>query len=120
MWIPPYNQRQYVPNYHVLETIARYDSPALKGVTGMRPYDSQRSDFCIKNKVIDAFDRLFRELRVRYIILSYNNEGLVPSDVLAELMQKYAGGLNCMNMITAGIKIKYQTIQKDSKSRFTL
>ncbi len=86
---PPYNQRQYVPNYHVLETIARYDSPALKGVTGMRPYDSQRSDFCIKNKVIDAFDRLFRELRVRYIILSYNNEGLVPSDVLAELMQKY-------------------------------
>ena len=51
---PPYNQRQYVPNYHVLETIARYDSPALKGVTGMRPYDSQRSDFCIKNKVNDA------------------------------------------------------------------
>ena len=23
---PPYNQRQYAPNYHLLETIAKYDS----------------------------------------------------------------------------------------------
>ena len=35
---PPYNSRQYLPNYHVLETIARYDSPAIRGVTGMRDY----------------------------------------------------------------------------------
>ena len=30
---PPYNERQYVPNYHVLETVARYDSPAITGET---------------------------------------------------------------------------------------
>ena len=24
---PPYNQRQYATNYHILETIARYDNP---------------------------------------------------------------------------------------------
>ena len=23
---PPYNQRQYAPNYHLLETIAKYDN----------------------------------------------------------------------------------------------
>ncbi len=33
---PPYNSRQYAPNYHVLETISRYDSPKLSGITGMR------------------------------------------------------------------------------------
>ena len=31
---PPYNSREYLPNYHVLETIARYDYPLIKGVTG--------------------------------------------------------------------------------------
>ncbi|MDR2375914.1 MAG: DNA adenine methylase, partial [Treponema sp.] len=32
---PPYNTRQYLPNYHVLETIARYDAPEISGVTGL-------------------------------------------------------------------------------------
>jgi adenine-specific DNA-methyltransferase len=27
---PPYNHRQYSGNYHILETIARYDSPIIK------------------------------------------------------------------------------------------
>lgn len=31
---PPYNARQYCSNYHVLETIARYDNPPLSGKTG--------------------------------------------------------------------------------------
>lgn len=30
---PPYNSRQYCSNYHVLETIARYDNPVLSGKT---------------------------------------------------------------------------------------
>lgn len=28
---PPYNSRQYLPNYHLLETIARYDEPKING-----------------------------------------------------------------------------------------
>lgn len=35
---PPYNARQYGANYHVLNTIAKYDNPDIKGVTGMRDY----------------------------------------------------------------------------------
>jgi len=45
---PPYNQRQYAPNYHLLETIARYDSPEIKGVTGMRCYSEQNLNFATK------------------------------------------------------------------------
>ena len=54
---PPYNSREYLPNYHVLETIARYDYPEIYGVTGMRNYDNQKSVFCKKNMVycIDKF-----------------------------------------------------------------
>jgi len=43
---PPYNERQYAPNYHLLETIARYDNPEIKGKTGMRNYENQKSTFC--------------------------------------------------------------------------
>ena len=39
---PPYNQRQYAPNYHLLETIAKYDNPTIKGVGGLRNYQNQK------------------------------------------------------------------------------
>lgn len=42
---PPYNARQYCTNYHVLETIARYDNPVLIGKTGLRDYQDQKSRF---------------------------------------------------------------------------
>src|SRR3989339_56590 len=28
---PPYNQRQYATNYHLLETVAKYDNPKIHG-----------------------------------------------------------------------------------------
>lgn len=84
---PPYNQRQYSPNYHVLETIARYDLPALHGVTGMRDYE--RSDFCIKGKVKDAFQTLFENLQSKYAIVSYNNEGLLSTDELTNILSRF-------------------------------
>ena len=45
---PPYNSREYLPNYHVMETIARYDAPVINGVTGIREYSEQKSPFCKK------------------------------------------------------------------------
>ena len=44
---PPYNARQYCSNYHMLETIAKYDNPEIKGKTGLRVYTDQKSVFCI-------------------------------------------------------------------------
>ena len=87
---PPYNSRQYLPNYHVLETIARYDDPAIHGVTGMRDYETQKSDFCMSRKVEGAFDRLIQEAQTRYVLISYNNEGLLPTEKLTEICEKYA------------------------------
>lgn len=86
---PPYNSREYLPNYHVLETIARYDSPTVSGVTGMRPYEEQKSEFCRKNTVYGAFKQLIRDCGSRYLLISYNNEGLLPTEELAALCQKY-------------------------------
>ena len=87
---PPYNSREYLPNYHILETIARYDYPSIKGVTGLRNYDKQKSPFCRKNKVQDAFEKLILESQAKYIVISYNNEGLISTENLSEICQSYA------------------------------
>jgi adenine-specific DNA-methyltransferase len=83
---PPYNHRQYAPNYHMLETISRYDSPKLRGKTGLREYANQKSNYCIKGKVKDSFKELILKADSRYIFLSYNNEGLLTFEEIKEIM----------------------------------
>lgn len=87
---PPYNSREYLPNYHVLETIARYDYPRIHGKTGMRSYDNQKSAFCKKNTVASAFETLIRDCRSRYLLISYNNEALLSTEELSDICGKYA------------------------------
>lgn len=86
---PPYNARQYSANYHVLETISRYDDPVLNGVTGLRDYSDQKSLFCSKRTVADAFEDLIANADFQYIFLSYNDEGLMSLDTIKKIMEKY-------------------------------
>ena len=53
---PPYNGRQYLPNYHMLETIAKYDAPSIHGVSGMRDYESKKSSFCNAKTALQGID----------------------------------------------------------------
>lgn len=86
---PPYNARQYCTNYHVLETIAKYDNPELKGKTGLRNYDSQKSKYCSRKTLVSEFDDLIRKAKFKYIFLSYNNEGLMSVETIRNIMSKY-------------------------------
>ena len=86
---PPYNARQYCSNYHVLETIARYDNLELSGVTGLRDSSSQKSKFCSKRTVVETFEDLIKNAQFKYIFLSYNNEGLMSLDTIKEIMSSH-------------------------------
>jgi len=81
---PPYNHRQYGANYHVLETIAAYDRPAVSGVSGLRPY--YRSDYCRRDAVAEAFRGLISAARAKHILVSYNDEGVLPIRDLREIL----------------------------------
>ena len=85
---PPYNQRQYAPNYHLLETIAKYDNPEIKGVSGMRNYDNQKSDFCNRDKALFELERIVLSRNYKYLILSYNNEGIMPQSEIIKILKK--------------------------------
>lgn len=91
---PPYNARQYCTNYHVLETVARYDDPELKGKTGLRNYDVQKSKYCSKKTLCSEFESLIANANFKYIFLSYNNEGLMRVDTIKDIMSKY-GTYSC-------------------------
>lgn len=86
---PPYNTRKYDTNYHILETIALYDNPKIKGKTGVREETKKRSKYCIKKEAESTFEDLIKNSNFKYIFLSYNDEGIIPINRIKEIMSKY-------------------------------
>ena len=91
---PPYNARQYSKNYFPLNIIAKtpeilLTEMPLKGKTGI-PADCFISPFCKKGGVVEkAFDLLFRELKTKWIFLSYNSESIVSKEKMLDIMKNY-------------------------------
>lgn len=88
---PPYTTTQYANMYHVLETIARYDSPEVFGKTGRRK-NRTLSGYSNAHKAIAEFGDLFRQLDYEHVLVSYSNQSIVPLDQLTELASKFAVG----------------------------
>lgn len=68
---PPYNSRQYSRFYHVMETITKWEKPELVG-TAMKPPEENMSNYC-RNSAPIVFEELIDNLKVRYIVVTYNN-----------------------------------------------
>jgi adenine-specific DNA-methyltransferase len=96
---PPYNQHQYGSNYHLLNTIARWDKPPqpltvdgtgrLLDKGGIRKdWNITKSEFCYKNTAVSAFRGLVDRIDARYIVLSYNTEGIMPYGEILDLLEK--------------------------------
>jgi adenine-specific DNA-methyltransferase len=84
---PPYNARQYGANYHLLNTIAKYDTFVPKGKTGLRDY--YKSDWCRTGEVLKSFGELIEKAQFPYIFLSYNNEGLMSQKEVQTVMERF-------------------------------
>ncbi|MGI9337899.1 MAG: DNA adenine methylase [Gammaproteobacteria bacterium] len=85
---PPYNGRQYAPNYHLLETIACNDSPLVRGVSGMRDYAGQKSEFCSRKTALAALTRIVQNADYRHIFMSYNEDGILRGDEILSVLKK--------------------------------
>ncbi len=86
---PPYNARQYAPNYHLLETISKYDYPEIHGVTGMRDYEDLKSPFCMKSEVANAFEDLISKAKFGNIVMSYSTDGLMTATEIEQILKRY-------------------------------
>ncbi|BEG57438.1 hypothetical protein NHP21005_11260 [Helicobacter sp. NHP21005] len=67
---PPYNQREYGANYHILNSIALYDNFTPQGKTGLRAYD--KSAWCKKSLAPQSLEHVIKHTHARFVFLSYN------------------------------------------------
>lgn len=107
---PPYNKRKYDTNYHILETIALYDNPEIKGKTGIRTETTKKSKYCMKKEATVAFEDLIKNANFKYILLSYNDEGIIPIEEIKRIMSKY-GKYKCYGK-------KHKRFKADSKRNY--
>jgi adenine-specific DNA-methyltransferase len=86
---PPYNSRQYASNYFFLEVIAEgwfQSEPQIYGMSGMRPYEHQKSKYSSIKTAELALADLVYNADTKYILMSYNNEGLISHDAIKTIL----------------------------------
>lgn len=72
-----------------METIARYDNPSIYGVTGLRPYDEDKSLYCNKKHVEIVFDDLIKNAQFKHILVSYSSDGILSEYEIENILKKY-------------------------------
>jgi len=116
---PPYNERQYLPNYHVLETIAKNDNPNVNGVTGVRPYMNEKSKYCSKNEVVKSFRDLIRNAKFKHIIVSYSGDGIMSKDTIINILEECCNNkAKVYDIDYARYKSKNESLKKDKHQEY--
>ncbi len=86
---PPYNQHPYGSNYFMLNIInGGKPVPIQKGVSGIAE-DWQRSDYNKTAPAERAMDELIKNTPAKYVLISYNNEGIIPIEKFEKIVSKY-------------------------------
>ncbi len=89
---PPYNNRQYPGYYHIPELIAEgwFDSePELRGKTGLTADQGKRSDWSRAGRCEDAFEALIATAPWRHVVMSYNDEGIIPEATITRVLKHF-------------------------------
>lgn len=86
---PPYNQHPYGSNYFMLNIInGGKPIPIQDGVSGIAQ-DWQRSEYNKTEPAQRAMDDLIRNTNSKYILISYNDEGIIPIAKFENIVKKY-------------------------------
>jgi adenine-specific DNA-methyltransferase len=84
---PPYNQHSYFSNYHVWETLVRWDAPEHYGVACKRlDCRTTKSPFNSKRLAWRAFVETVEAVRAPWLVVSFSNEGFHDVDDVAALL----------------------------------
>lgn len=87
---PPYNQHPYGSNYHVLNSIALWDKPALSRMIGKNNKAAIRTDwrterrskYNYKSEAVAAYEELMEAVPCDWILTSYSTDGNIPLENL--------------------------------------
>lgn len=85
---PPYNQHSYRSNYHVWETLIRWDRPEVYGVACKRlDCRELRSPFNSRRGCAPALRGLLDRVRAPHLVLSFNDEGYLDGPTIEQALE---------------------------------
>ncbi|WP_183095830.1 DNA adenine methylase [Nocardioides stalactiti] len=87
---PPYNQHRYFTNYHIWETLIRWDAPEHYGIACKRVDsrdDETRSVFNSRRTMPAALGDLLRRVRAEVVVVSYNDESWITAEEMTAMLQ---------------------------------
>lgn len=87
---PPYNQHPYGSNYFMLNILANGTRgvPIQDGVSGIAQ-NWNHSEYNRHQCAEKAMDDLIENTPAKYILISYNNEGIMPIKKFEQILQKH-------------------------------
>jgi adenine-specific DNA-methyltransferase len=88
---PPYNQHRYFSNYHVWETLVRWDAPEFYGVACKRvdcTDDSSMSPFNRRGQMGEALAQVIEDVDAEVMVVSYNDEAWLSLDELVAMCSR--------------------------------
>ena len=88
---PPYNQHRYFTNYHVWETLVRWDEPAHYGIAckrvDARDDAGTRSVFNSKQQMPAAMASLLGRARAEVLVVSCNDESWISPEAMTAALR---------------------------------
>ena len=90
---PPYNQHNYLGNYHVWESLVRWDKPPVYGIACKRiDCKDRRSIYNSKPRFAAAMKELLHAVRAETLVVSFNNEGYMDRETMETLLTELFDG----------------------------
>ncbi len=87
---PPYNQHSYLGNYHVWETLVRWDNPQTYGVAQKRvDVQERKSPFNSKREAKDAMMAVLSEIKANHVVVSFNDEGFFTAEEIEAMLKDW-------------------------------
>lgn len=116
---PPYTKNQYSVQYHLLETIAKYDSPTISGKGGLRNTSETSSAFSRQGDVEQVFDFIIAKANFKYIVLSYSSDGIMSKRFIESTLKRYGKeDTHCLKKIPYKKYRNHQTNSEDEHCEY--
>jgi adenine-specific DNA-methyltransferase len=90
---PPYNQHSYLGNYHVWESLVRWDKPEVYGTACKRVDVRERaSPYNSRVRFAAAFEATLQAVRAPVLVVSFSNEGYLSREAMEAMLGRLWGG----------------------------
>jgi adenine-specific DNA-methyltransferase len=107
---PPYTRKQYATAYHILETVARWDYPVVRGISGMRETTSLASAFAYKREALPSLRQIVSQLNYKHLLLSYSSDSIISHIDILSLLKEHGDVQVCECLLP-----RYNTMARTDK-----